>query len=101
VKIERKEIAYLTKLIIEAGYGKEEGDLSARVFAMLEREVAPIAEAQGISLIDAAFCVADQDEEQDTSSFQLWEALHAIPIHKRRWLADIHDDACPSEVREM
>ncbi|MBU3901051.1 hypothetical protein KJ590_01320 [Patescibacteria group bacterium] len=45
---------------------------------LIEKELLPLAKKKQISLLDAAWEYANQDEEQDTSWFQLFHALQRI-----------------------
>ena len=45
---------------------------------LIKEDLVPLAKEKNISLIDAAYLYADQDEEQDTSWFQLDRALRKI-----------------------
>ncbi len=63
-------------LLEEAGY---EGALD-----LIETELVPLATEKGISLWDAAWKYSDQDEEQDTSWYQLFHALLEVArLYKR------------------
>jgi len=54
----------------EAGY---DGALK-----LIKEELLPLAKNKQLSLLDAAWEYANQDEEQDTSYFQLFHALQRI-----------------------
>jgi hypothetical protein len=45
---------------------------------LILRELLPLARKKQISLLDAAWEYANQEEEQDTSYFQLFHALQLI-----------------------
>jgi hypothetical protein len=45
---------------------------------LLKGEIVPDAQIRHISLIEAAWSYANQDEEQDTTWYQLFHALQAI-----------------------
>jgi len=45
---------------------------------LIKDELVPLARGRGISLWDAAWEYSNQDEEQDTSWFQLFHALQKI-----------------------
>ena len=47
--------------------------------SLVRKELAPIAEEKGITLLEAALEYADPGENQDTSWYQLWLALLNVP----------------------
>lgn len=69
--MDKKNIEKFAMLLENAGY---EGALY-----LIETELIPLAMKNNISLWDAACKYSDQDEEQDTSWFQLFHALQKIP----------------------
>ncbi len=68
--MDKEKIERLAMLLEDAGY---EGALY-----LIETKLVPLAIKEGISLWDAAYKYSDQDEEQDTSWFQLFHALQKI-----------------------
>jgi hypothetical protein len=46
--------------------------------ALVNEALLPLARSKHISLLDAAWDFADQDDEQDTSTYQLFHALQSI-----------------------
>jgi len=72
---EKENIYRFAKLLEDAGY--DEGALD-----LIKGELIPLALERGISLWDAALEHADQDEEQDTSCFQLFHALLKVSPSK-------------------
>jgi len=77
--MEQKDIDRFAELLEDAGY--------AGAHELIQEELIPLARKEHISLFDAARKYANQDEEQDTSWFQLFNALLEIP----RSLIDIID----------
>ncbi|MDD5430761.1 MAG: hypothetical protein PHP03_00850 [Candidatus Pacebacteria bacterium] len=57
--------------------------------ALIKEDIVPLAQSKHISLLEAAWEYADQDEEQDTSWFQLFHALQSISSKVLKSL-DIH-----------
>lgn len=49
---------------------------------LIRTELVPMAQRGHITLAQSANCYADQDEEQDTSYFQLFHALQAISANE-------------------
>ncbi|MBX4188072.1 MAG: hypothetical protein KW793_02975 [Candidatus Doudnabacteria bacterium] len=74
----------LAKLLEEYGY-KNARDL-------VHLELVPIARSRKISLVDAAWEYANQDEEQDTSYYQLFHVLQSIPLERLIALRESHLD---------
>ena len=68
--MDKKNIEKFTILLEEAGY--------SNALHLIESELTSIAKSKNISLWDAAWEYANQDEEQDTSWFQLFHALQKI-----------------------
>ncbi len=64
------DIYRFASLLEKAGY-KE-------ALKLIEEDLVPLAQKKHISLLDAALDYADQDEEQDTSWFQLFHALNRL-----------------------
>ena len=56
--------------------GKTPGLIDA--LGLIEKALLPLAKEKQISLLDAAWEWANQDEEQETSSFQLFHALQVL-----------------------
>jgi hypothetical protein len=50
---------------------------------LVQNELRPLATKLRCALREAAWRYANQDEEQDTSSYQLFHALQKIPKEKR------------------
>ncbi len=50
----------------------------AGALKLIKNELLPLAKKKQISLLDAAWEYANQDEEQDTSPFQLFHALQRV-----------------------
>ena len=67
----RREVEEFAALLERAGY--------KNALDLIKDELTPLAKENSISLWDAAWEYADQDEEQDTSWFQLFHALQRIP----------------------
>ena len=67
----RREVEEFAALLERAGY--------KNALYLIKNELTPLAKENSISLWDAAWEYADQDEEQDTSWFQLFHALQWIP----------------------
>ena len=72
--VEKENIYRFAISLENAGY---EGALD-----LIKDELIPLALEKGISLWDAAWEYADQDEERDTSWFQLFHALLKVPLSK-------------------
>lgn len=84
--MDRKDIENFAGLLDAAGYAAEYG---GGALELIEKELIPFAREKKISLLEAAWKYADQDEEQDTSWFQLFHALQACPPNILKSL-DIH-----------
>ena len=69
--MEQKDVDRFAELLEDAGY--------AGACELIQEELIPLAQKKHISLFDAAREYANQDEEQDTSWFQLSHALLKIP----------------------
>ena len=65
------DIEEFSRLLEDAGF--------AGALTLVQETLIPLAQAQHISLSKAAWEYADQDEEQDTSWYQLFHALQRIP----------------------
>lgn len=65
------DVAKFAYLLEKAGF--ENGQ------RLIEKELMPIAQEKNIYLYKAAWLYTNQDEEQDTSWYQLFHALQAIP----------------------
>ena len=68
---ETDEIKKFAGLLESAGY--------ERALELIKDELVPLAQQHGLSLYEAARMYANADEEQDTSWFQLAEALRNLP----------------------
>lgn len=68
--MEQKDLDKFAELLERAGYSE--------ALRLIKENLIPIAEKQHISLWDAACTYADCDEEQDTSWYQLFQALLEI-----------------------
>jgi hypothetical protein len=75
VKVDKKNIERFTMLLENAGYEE--------ALNLIKNELIPLAVENGISLWEAAWKYSNQDEEQDTSSFQLFHALQKISNKQR------------------
>ena len=69
--MDRREVEEFAALLERTGY--------KNALDLIKDELTPLAKENSISLWDAAWEYADQDEEQDTSWFQLFHALQGIP----------------------
>jgi len=69
--MEQKDVERFAELLEKAGY--------TGALELIQDELIPLAQKEHISLFNAARKYANQDEEQDTSWFQLFHALQAIP----------------------
>ena len=81
--LEKRDVYVFANLLEKAGFEE--------ALALLEDEIHPLAQEQEISLLEAAWKYADAGEEQDTSRYQLFQALQDIPVCKLNELRSIHD----------
>jgi hypothetical protein len=80
--MQQEDIEAFAILLEEAGY--------ENALELIEKHLIPLARQNHFSLYLAAVQYANQDEEQDTSYFQLFQALLVIP-KERLEKVNVHD----------
>ncbi len=76
--MKEEDINRFAALLEKAGY--------ENALALIKGELLPLAEKQGISLLEATSQYADCDEDQDTSWYQLWHAFNSIDAKELAFL---------------